>query len=50
LVAAGFAGIEKSQIRLPEGPLKAVGERSIQVVLHPDVVSSISVVVVGDLV
>ncbi len=50
LVAAGFAGIEKAQIRLPEGPLKAVGEFSIQVALHPDVVSSITVVVVGDLV
>lgn len=50
LIAAGFAGIEKSQIRLPEGPLKAVGETAIQVALHPDVVSSITVVVVGDLV
>jgi large subunit ribosomal protein L9 len=50
LIAAGFAGVEKSQIRLPEGPLKAVGEFPIQVALHPDVVSSISVVVVGDLV
>jgi large subunit ribosomal protein L9 len=50
LVAAGFAGIEKSQIRLPEGPLKAVGETAIQIALHPDVVSNITVVVVGDLV
>lgn len=50
LVAAGFAGVEKSQVRLPEGPLKAVGEFPIQVALHPDVVSSITVVVVGDLV
>ena len=50
LIAAGFAGVEKSQIRLPECPLKAVGEFPIQVALHPDVVSSITVVVVGDLV
>ena len=50
LVAAGFAGIEKAQIRLPEGPLKAVGEFPVQVAIHPDVVSSISVVVVGDVV
>ena len=50
LVAAGFAGVEKAQVRLPEGPLKAVGEFPIQVALHPDVVSSITVVVVGDLV
>ncbi len=50
LIAAGFAGIEKAQIRLPEGPLKAVGETAIQIALHPDVVSNITVVVVGDLV
>ena len=50
LVAAGFAGIEKAQVRLPEGPLKAVGEFPVQVAIHPDVVSSISVVVVGDVV
>ena len=50
LIAAGFAGIEKAQIRLPEGPLKAVGEFPVQVALHPDVVSSITVVVTGDLV
>jgi large subunit ribosomal protein L9 len=50
LIAAGFVGIEKSQIRLPEGPLKAVGETAVQIALHPDVVCNISVVVVGDLV
>ena len=50
LIAAGFAGIEKAQVRLPEGPLKTVGESPVQVSLHPDVVSSIVVVVVGDLV
>ncbi len=50
LIAAGFAGIEKAQVRLPEGPLKTVGEFPVQVSLHPDVVSSIVVVVVGDLV
>ena len=50
LVAAGFAGIEKAQVRLPEGPLKTVGEFPVQLSLHPDVVSGITVVVVGDLV
>lgn len=48
LIAAGFAGIEKAQVRLPEGPLKTVGEAEIQVALHPDVVSTIKVVVVGE--
>jgi large subunit ribosomal protein L9 len=50
LIAAGFAGIEKAQVRLPEGPLKTVGEFPVQVSLHPDVVSNITVAVVGDLV
>jgi large subunit ribosomal protein L9 len=50
LVAAGFAGVEKAQVRLPEGPLKAVGEFPVQIALHPDVLSTITVVVVGDLV
>jgi len=50
LLVANFAGIEKSQIRLPEGPIKTVGETSIQIALHPDVVCSVKVVVVGDLV
>ena len=48
LVAAGFAGIEKAQVRLPEGPLKTIGETAVQVALHPDVVSTIKVVVVGE--
>jgi ribosomal protein L9 len=30
--------------------LKAVGEFPVQVAIHPDVVSSISIVVVGDVV
>ncbi len=48
LIANNFAGVQKAQVRLPEGPLKMVGEFPVQVALHPDVVSSISVVVVGD--
>ena len=48
LVANNFAGVLKAQVRLPEGPLKMVGEFPVQVALHPDVVSSITVVVVGD--
>ena len=48
LIANNFAGVQKAQVRLPEGPLKMVGEFPVQVALHPDVVSSISVIVVGD--
>ena len=50
LIANNFTGVLKSQIRLPEGPLKTGGEFPVQVALHPDVVSSITLVVVGDVV
>lgn len=50
LVAQGFEAVVKSQIRLPEGPFKAVGEYPVEVALHPDVTSEIAVVVIGDLV
>lgn len=47
LVKLGFA-IAKSQVRLPNGPLKAVGEFSVNVAPHTDVVVEISVKVVRD--
>ena len=40
--------IERSQIRMPEGPLKQVGEYKLQVALHPDVIVAINVAVVGE--
>ncbi|MVW71260.1 50S ribosomal protein L9 [Bordetella sp. 15P40C-2] len=46
---ADFDAVEKSQIRLPNGPLKAVGEFPIQVALHPDVVVDVNVVVEGEM-
>ena len=49
LADLGFEGIAKSQIRLNDGALKAVGEYPVQVVLHADVVSDITLVVQGDL-
>lgn len=45
---AGFADLVKTQVRLPDGHLKAVGEYSVQVALHPDVTAEINVVVQGD--
>lgn len=45
---AGFADLLKTQVRLPDGHLKAVGEYPVQVVLHPDVIAEINVVVQGD--
>ena len=39
--------IEKSSVRLPEGVLKEIGEYTIDIELHPEVVSSISVQIVA---
>ncbi|WP_233801094.1 50S ribosomal protein L9 [Paraburkholderia sp. HP33-1] len=43
----GFA-VEKAQVRLPEGPLKMVGEHPVQVSLHTDVLVDVTVVVIGE--
>lgn len=47
LAAQGFP-VEKSAIRLPEGPLKAVGDTPVQIALHTDVVATITVSVLGE--
>lgn len=49
LVKAGFEDIVKTQVRLPDGALKSVGEYPVTVVLHPDVVVDINVVVQGEM-
>ena len=43
----GFA-VEKSAVRMPQGPLKVVGESQIVVALHTDVTATITVTVVGE--
>jgi large subunit ribosomal protein L9 len=40
--------IEKAMVRMPEGPLKHVGEFPLTIAPHTDVVAHISVTVVGD--
>ncbi len=40
--------VVKSQVRLPNGPLKTVGEYTVVVTPHTDVVSEVKVVVVGE--
>lgn len=47
LQAQGFE-VEKSAIRMPEGPLKATGETVLEVALHTDVAASVKVLVVGE--
>jgi len=40
--------VEKSAVRLPTGPLKTTGEFPVAVALHTDVVSEITIAVVGE--
>ncbi|MGH6623165.1 MAG: 50S ribosomal protein L9 [Burkholderiaceae bacterium] len=40
--------INKGQIRMPQGPLKAVGEHPMVIGLHSDVTAAVTVVVVGE--
>jgi large subunit ribosomal protein L9 len=47
LKAQGFE-VERAQIRMPAGALKQVGESSLQIALHTDVVVKITVAVVGE--
>lgn len=47
LAKQGFQ-IAKAQVRMPHGPLKAVGEFPVSVAAHTDVVVEITVKVVGE--
>lgn len=47
LMAKGFE-VAKSQVRLPEGPLKTTGEFSVSIALHHDVVVDVTVTVVDE--
>jgi large subunit ribosomal protein L9 len=40
--------IDKAAIRMPQGPLKQVGEAHVQIALHTDVTASINVTVSGE--
>jgi large subunit ribosomal protein L9 len=40
--------IAKAQVRMPNGPLKTVGEHQVQVAPHTDVVVDVTIVVVGE--
>ena len=46
LKAAGF-DVDKAAIRMPDGPLKAIGEFPLDVVVHADVTANITVAVVS---
>ena len=46
LTKQGFP-VEKAQIRMPQGPLKIVGEHVVSVVLHTDVAVDVTIAVSG---
>jgi len=48
--ALGKQGFEvhKSTVRMPQGPLKAIGDHPVAIALHSDVVADITVSVVGE--
>ncbi len=39
---------QKSQVRMPNGPLKTVGLHPVSVALHSDVVSDVTIAVSGE--
>lgn len=47
LIKAGYA-VSKSQIRMPKGPIKVVGDSEVHVALHTDVLVDIQVSVYGE--
>jgi large subunit ribosomal protein L9 len=47
LTKQGFK-VDKAQVRMPTGPLKVVGESNVDVALHTDVVSTITINVIGE--
>jgi len=47
LVKQGF-NVNKAQVRMPQGPLKLVGDHPLTVTLHSDVIAEITVTVVGE--
>ncbi|MGC1818173.1 MAG: 50S ribosomal protein L9 [Casimicrobiaceae bacterium] len=40
--------VEKAMVRMPNGPLKQVGDHPVSVALHTDVSANITVTVIGD--
>ena len=40
--------VHKSQVRMPAGPIKTVGDNTIEIALHTDVLADITVTVYGE--
>ena len=46
IVASGIKA-EKANVRLPEGPFKAIGEYEVEIALHSDAVAKVTIAVVA---
>lgn len=44
----GFPSVEKGMVRLPNGPLKTIGEFPLEIALHTDVTANVTVIVSGE--
>ena len=47
-IAAKGVDLQKSSIRLPDGTLKELGEYSIDIELHPEVIQGVKVVIASE--
>ena len=47
LAAQGIA-VERSQVRLPQGPLKQTGEYGLAIALHTDVIATLKLAIVAE--
>ncbi len=47
-ITAAGTEVEKSEVRLPEGPLRVVGEYEIELQLHSDVTAMINLAIVAE--
>jgi large subunit ribosomal protein L9 len=47
-LAAQGTKVEKSAVRLPEGPIKAIGDVQVGIALHTDVLATVTISVLGE--
>jgi large subunit ribosomal protein L9 len=47
-IAAAGAEVDKSEVRLPEGPLRELGEYEIAIQVHGDVIAAVAIAVIPE--
>lgn len=48
LITAAGVEVSKSEVRMPEGPIRATGEYNIAIQVHPDVDAEVHIIVVPE--